>query len=51
MSKRIEQSRKNGPFDSRYPTLFRLVTSRNPTPLQPPPGLTEKADPGPSVPS
>ena len=51
MSKRIEQSRKHGPFDPRYTKLVRLVTPRNPTPVPASAASTEKADAGRSVPS
>jgi hypothetical protein len=51
VSKRIEQSRKHGPFDPRYTKLVRIVTPRNPTPAPAPELLAEKADADPTVPS
>jgi hypothetical protein len=51
VSKRIEQSRKHGPFDPRHTKLVRLVTPRNPTPVPPPAAPTKKADADLSVPS
>ena len=51
MSKRIEQSRKRGPFDPRYPNVVRLVTPRNPTPVAAPTAPIEKAEVGRAVPS
>jgi hypothetical protein len=51
VSKRIEQSRKHGPFDPRHTKLVRLVTPRNPTPVPAPAAPTEKADAGLSDPS
>jgi hypothetical protein len=51
VSKRIEQSRKHGPFDPRYTKLVRLVTPRNPAPVSAPAAVIEKADAGLSVPS
>src|SRR5207244_7520833 len=51
VSKRIEQSRKHGPFDPRYTKLVRLVTPRNPTPVPASAASSEKAEAGRSVPS
>jgi len=51
VSKRIEQSRKHGPFDPRYTKLVRLVTPRNPTPVPASAATTEQADAGRTVPS
>jgi hypothetical protein len=46
VSKRIEQSRKHGPFDPRYPKLVRLVTPRKALPVTAPEGPTVKVDAG-----
>jgi hypothetical protein len=49
VSKRIEQSRKHGPFDPRYTKLVRLVTPRNPTPVPASSALNGKVDVGRAV--
>jgi hypothetical protein len=46
VSKRIEQSRKHGPFDPRYTKLVRIVTPRNPRPVPAPETPIGKADNG-----
>jgi hypothetical protein len=51
VSKRIEQSRKHGPFDPRYTKLVRIITPRNPASAPAPEALTEKADAVSAVPS